>query len=51
MDYEITKEINVDFTWQDKAYTVDIAPILNAIIAFVSKILEIYLPEDIQSAL
>ncbi len=32
-------------------YEMDIAPILNALVDFVKKILEIYLPEDVQDTL
>ncbi len=32
-------------------YEMDITPILNVLVAFVQKILEIYLPEDLQDTL
>ncbi len=32
-------------------YTMDIAPILNALVKFVKSILEVYLPEDVAGAL
>lgn len=51
MNYQIEKEINVDFEWEGEAYSMNITPILNKLIAFVLAILDAYLPEDVKEVL
>lgn len=48
---EIKKPVEIEVTWDGQSYKMDIAPIINAILAFLTKLMNAYLPEEFDEIL
>ena len=48
---QIEKEVNINVSWDGQEYSMNIAPILNALLAFLTKLMNAYLPEEFDEIL
>lgn len=48
---QIEKDININVEWDGTEYEMNIAPIINAILAFLTKLMNAYLPEEFDEIL
>lgn len=48
---QIEREINIDVSYGEETYQMNITPILNALLAFLTKIFNAYLPEEFDEVL
>ena len=48
---KIEKEININVEWDGVKYEMNIAPIINALLAFLTKLMDAYLPKEFDEIL
>ena len=47
----LEKALDIKVSWGGEEYTMDIAPIINAVLAFLTKLMNAYLPEEFNEIL
>ncbi len=48
---KLEKDVNVKVSWDGEDYEMNITPIINALLAFLTKLLNAYLPEEFDEIL